>query len=328
MNFAKIAFGALLLAVGALLLAVPLGFAPPDTPIFLLRYWPVLLIAFGLAFLASVIKNRFLGCVAVLLILGGTALGIFWMKQHHRPGKAPRGVSSLDLGGARVSSLTVRVRTFAGRLEVGAASGRSRALSIGVSGLPGDSAVGYRFDVSGKKAVLEWPQVQGGFGIPPPGAAVVVRVPEALPLTLNWRGRLASMRADLARLRITRLDAHEIASSILVELGDARPEEIRIGGFASSVTIRIPADCPIRLVSRSPLVLRNLPSDFVEQAKGRGKDRVDVAEGRGRPVKIIVDGPLIRVTIERSPSTKALVKEGSEWQEAEGTASRSHSPWS
>jgi len=76
MNFGKIALGALLLAIGVLLVAVRAGWAHPDTPILLLRYWPLLLIAFGLAFLASVIKNPFMGCLAVLLILGGTALSV------------------------------------------------------------------------------------------------------------------------------------------------------------------------------------------------------------------------------------------------------------
>ena len=85
------------------------------------------------------------------------------------------------------------------------------------------------------------------------------------------------MHADLTRLKPTRCVFHEIASSVRMELSDAgRPEEIRIRGFLSSVHIRIP---------------------------GRGKGRVHTAEGRGRLVKIFVDGPLIHVAIERAPLT-------------------------
>ena len=71
-----------------------------------------------------------------------------------------------------------------------------------------------------------------------------------------------------------------------------------------------------------------MPFDFEKEARERGKDEVHVAKGRGRPVTIVVDGPLVRVTIDRKPITTNLVKEEREWPEMEGTASRFHSPWS
>src|SRR5882672_12032936 len=117
MNFGKIALGALLLAIGVLLLAVRAGWAHPDTPILLLRFWPLLLVAFGLAFLASVIKNPFMGCLAVILILGGTALGMYWMNRQAKEG-VPRATASIDLAKARVGSLSVRVQTNLGRFYI------------------------------------------------------------------------------------------------------------------------------------------------------------------------------------------------------------------
>ncbi|MBI4364027.1 MAG: hypothetical protein HY568_01225, partial [Candidatus Latescibacteria bacterium] len=51
MSFGKLAFGAFLVAIGGLLLAIQLGFAPPDTVAFALPYWPVILVAFGLVLL-------------------------------------------------------------------------------------------------------------------------------------------------------------------------------------------------------------------------------------------------------------------------------------
>src|SRR5882762_11664303 len=109
MNFGKIALGALLLAIGVLLVAVRAGWAHPDTPILLLRYWPLLLIAFGLAFLASAIKNPFLGCLAVLLILGGTALGVLWMNRRPEQGSGSVRVSAVDLSKTNPESLSARV---------------------------------------------------------------------------------------------------------------------------------------------------------------------------------------------------------------------------
>jgi len=304
MSFGKIAFGALLIAVGVLLLAPRTGLAPPDAPMILLRYWPILLIAFGLAFLASATKNHFLGCFASLLILGGTVFGLFWMTRHQKAAPVLRGVSSIDLGRAKVESLAVRVRSLAGGFDIAGMPGRSRMLSVGVRNAAGDSGAGYRFEASGKSAVLEWPQVLGSFGLPPPGAAVSIQVQEALPVALSWRGRLASMHADLTRLKPTRCVLDEIASTARMELGDAgRPEEILVRGFLSTIQIRVPTGCPVQLVTHSPFTMTALPSDFMEHAQGRGKGRVHSVEGIGRLVRIFVEGPFILVKIERAPVT-------------------------
>ncbi len=311
MNFGKIALGTLILAIGALLLAVHMGFAHPDTPVFLLRYWPLLLIAFGLAFLAGAIKNPLLGCFAIVLILGGTALGVFWVNHQQKQGRLAHAPSSIDIGRANVGSLSVRVRTFAGTFDFRGAPG-PRAVVIGLRGGAGDSAVGYRFEVAGKKAVLDWPQVRGGLGIPPPAARLEVRVPRRLPVSLTWTGWLASMRADLADLDPTRCAIHGILSVSRIDFGDAgRPEEIRVWGLLASTRIRIPGDCPVRIVSHSPFVLRSFPSDVEEQAQGRAKERVDAAGGRGRPVRIDVDGAFVRIQIDRMPLTKVTTLEAS-----------------
>jgi hypothetical protein len=327
MNFGKIAFGALVLAIGVVLLAIRMGWVPPDTPLFLIRFWPVLLIAFGLAFLAGAIKNPLLGSLAVLLILGGVALGIFWMNQGEMQGKASFEVGTIHLDEAP-PSLSVRVRTFMSSFYIGGGVPRSKALTIRVRTFAADSAVGYRFVHTGKgRALLEWPLRPGWLGLAPLGTSLDIRVPETLPVNLSWRGRFASTRADLTRLKPTRCEFDGIASSIQLGIRDSgRPEEIRIGGFASSVLIRIYGDCPVRLGSRSPFVMRSLPSDFMELALGRGKDKVYAVEGRGAPVRILVDGPFTHIKIERIPSTAALTREDSEWPEPEGTASRSHSP--
>jgi hypothetical protein len=329
MNFGKFAFGALILAIGVLLLAVRVGFAHPDTPILLIRYWPLLLIAFGLAFLAGAIKNPFLGCFAIFLILGGTALGMFWMNHQEKQGKLEHAASHHDLAKGGVASLSVRVHTLAGSLDIAASPQRSSILSIALRGAPGDSAEGYRFTVVDKKAILTWPREEG-FALPPIGAQVTVRAPEAWPMVLRWSGWLASMNADFARLKPSRCALHEILSSGKIAWDDAgRPGEIRVWGLASILRIRIPGDCPVRVMSESPYVFRSFPSDFEEHAPGRGRDRVDAAEGRGAPVNIYVGG-FMRIQIERMPLTAVTTQAGTtredlEWPRRIGTASPSHS---
>ncbi len=274
MNFGKFAFGALILAIGVLLLAVRVGFAHPDTPMFLLRYWPLL----------------------------------------------RQSTVALD----KVRSLSVEVRTFAGRFNIGGGTPPSKGISVRVRG---DFAGGYRFAASDGKAVFEWPRHIGILGVQSPGTSLDVGVPEALPVTLTWYGQLASVHADLTRLEPTSCAFKGIASSILLGIkAAAAPEEVRIWGLFSNVTIRVHGDCPVRLVSHGPFVMRALPSDFEELAPGRGKDRVDAAEGRGRPVRIDVEGMFVRVKIERLPLTAVMTEEESEWYQLESTASRSLSP--
>ena len=306
MNFGKVAFGTLLLVAGALLLAIRLGIVPPDTPGFLLRFWPVLLIAFGLAFLAGALKNPFLGCLSSVLIVGGVAVGVFWLTQRHQEGKVSHGAASIDLRRAKVGSLTVRVRTFAGGFVLEGAPAKSRTLSVTVRNFAGDSASGYRFFASGKTGVLEWPRRLDGLGLAPPGAGVDVQVPEALPVLLDWHGRFSSMRADLARLMPVRCRFDAVFSSLKLELGNAgRPDEIHIEGVLSTVRIRITQDLPVQLVVRSPLTVRTLPSDFVKQTRERGTGLVYTARGRGRVVKIFAEGRLLHVKIERTPGKES-----------------------
>jgi len=307
MNFGKVAFGTLLLVAGVLLLAIRLGLVPPDTPGFLLRFWPVLLIAFGLAFLAGALKNPFLGCLASILIVGGVAVGVFWMIQRHEGAKVSRGVASIDLGRAKVGSLTVRVRTFAGGFDLIGAPAKSRTLYVAVRNSAGDSASGYRFFASGKTGALEWPRRLDGLGLAPPGGGVDVQVPEALPLLLDWRGRFSWMRADLTRLMPVRCRFDAVLSSLHLELGDSgRPDQIHIGGALSTAHIRIAQDVPVQLLVRSPLTVRTLPSDFVKLTQGRGKGLVYTARGRGRVVKVFADGNLLHVKIERIPGKEIL----------------------
>jgi hypothetical protein len=304
MNFGKIAFGALLLAVGVVLLAVRVGFAHPDTPILLLRYWPVLLIAFGLAFLAGAIKNPMLGCFAVLLILGGTALGIWWLSGKHKRAPAAHAGSSLDLGRAGVSSLALRIVTFGGRCDLRGSA--TRTLRIARQDAAADSSIGYRFDVNGGKAVLEYPRSAGPFTLSDPGARLQVEAPSSLPLSLNWSGRAGSLHADLTRLLPARCSLHEIFASCRLDIGGNRPEEIHVWGLGSQLRLRVPADCPVRLMS-SPFTLRTLPSDFEQYAMGShgSKDRVDASEGRGRTLRVYAKGYLMHVMIERMPVVAA-----------------------
>ena len=73
MGFGKLAFGFVLVGMGALLLGAALGYLPHGVWPWLARFWPVLLVGFGLALLANALKNALLGVMLYLML----AIGLF-----------------------------------------------------------------------------------------------------------------------------------------------------------------------------------------------------------------------------------------------------------
>ena len=300
MKFVKLAFGALLVSVGGLLLAIRLGFAPPDSLAVLLPYWPLLLVAFGLAFLASATKNVFLGALAPTLILGGVAFGAFWTAQRHAKGETSHFSHSIDLRGKRVGALTVRTRTLAGNFTLEAGADTARSLEVELRHVAGKPGERQRWIEAGGSGIYEWPVRGGVLDMPPPGANLTIHVPRRVPLRLECGAQMSAMRADLTRLRPERCDLKTFASSLRLALGSGGPpSRIRIESHFSSARILLPANCPVRLDFGSRWNTISVPEDFVELAPGRSKGRAFTSEGRGNMLEIRVEGELNNVRVER-----------------------------
>jgi len=301
-SFGKLALGALLVALGGLFLAIQTGYAPPDTVAFLLPFWPLVLVAFGLALLASAVKNSFFGWLAAAVILGGVAYAVYSNAQRHAHGQVSHEQTEIDLAKMKVRSVTVRSRAFAGTFSIGGSPDKSRSLEFKVRNVPTEAGGGHRFAAAGSAGIFEWPRRRSVFNLAPMGADADLRIPQGMPVRLDCRGKLSSLRFDLTQLKPELCSVKGFASSIRIDLGETgHPEEIYIRGVLTSTRIRIPADCPVRLITHSRLATQRLPSDFVEHALGRSKDRLFTADGRGRPVKIRVEGLLLDLRIERAP---------------------------
>ncbi len=302
MNFGKLVFGALLVAVGGLFLAIRLGFAPPDSVAFLLPFWPALLVAFGLAFLASALKNTALGVLAALVILGGVAFGIYWTAHGHAQGKTAHASASYDLAKQRATSLTIRTRMFAGALALDAAPDSVRSLDVEVRNVAGSPEKRQRFVTAGSAAIYEWPAGEGAFGLPPPGADLKIRVPRRIPVRVECKSRLSLTRADFTRLRPERCDIEAFASSVRIAAGSGGlPERIRIKSHLSGIRIILPGDCSVRLTFESRWNTVSVPPDFVERTPDRSTGRVYTSEGGGRVMRITVEGRLNDFRVERLP---------------------------
>lgn len=303
MGFGKLVLGVLLVGVGALLLAGHIGFLPAGSGSWLLQYWPVLLIAIGLALLANAIKNAFLGWFATVLVIAVLAAGAWWAYHHGAP-ERPAYATMIDLEHPRVRSLTLRARAFGGSIAVdaGAPGDAERRLELTVRGAAGGPEDTHHYQASDGAALLDCPAKGRRAYEAPFGGGISVHAPGRLGLRLETRSLFSNVRADLSRLLPERCSFDAVASIVRVDaIGAGRPSMVRLSGFLSKAEIVIPANAPVRLEVKAPLLTwTTVPDDFMPHAPGRSSAKIWTADGSGRPIVIQADGPLFWLRVKRA----------------------------
>ena len=305
MGFLKLLFGGLLIGIGGILLGTAFGVVSKDVWPSLLQYWPLLLVAIGVALLAHAIKNIVLGWISAILVIAGLLLGAWWFSTHQPKGGAA--VTTIDLAEPPVESVTVRAQTLLGRFVLTGGDATKRGLHIEALHVPEKMKGARHWRVAGRAGVLEWPAADGAGGLPPIGGELHVGAPERTPTRLDLKAYLSTAEADLRTLRSERSSFELMGSSIRVLASDlGQPQRIRVRGFLSNVRVRLPANAPVRVVYSSWFGLRSMPQDFIEHLTGRSRDlrnrdQIFVSEGRGGSILVEIDGPLLRVVIDRAP---------------------------
>jgi hypothetical protein len=303
MKFGKIVIGILLAGLGAMLLAQTLGYLPEGVWPWLTKFWPYLLLAFGFALLANALKNVVIGVIAIALVIACFAFGAFWISLHSKTTKTEHR-TAINLQNPPVQAVTVRARAVAGSLTLNADPSAGHSIVLNAHGVAGEEFAAHRWSASQGSGVLTWP---AQFRLTEPGlvgGTFRVRAPPQTTIRLGLVSYFASTTADLTDLRPEPCDVRAVGSSVRVLVGPARPPKIRVHGFLSNIEIRLPSDCPARIECSSLLVLRSFPNDFLEHVAttpARGKVTSWTAEGSGKPVQIVVDGPFMRVRVVREP---------------------------
>ena len=303
MSFGKLFVGALLVGVGAVLLGTSLGYLSGDVWPSLLQYWPLLVVAIGIAFLAGAIKNIVLGWISAVIVVGGLLLGAWWFTTHQPKTRGAGAAMAINLQKTPVTSVTFRGRALLGRIEVRAGGDTTRAIRVESLHVPEKMKRDLGWSVSGRAGILDWPARDGIGGTAPVGGEVHAIFPPRTAVRLDLRAHLSTLEADLRSLEAERATFQVIGSSIRVVASDrGEAQRIRIHGFLSNATIRLPANAPARVVYSKWFGLRRMPPDFVEYLHGSGKDQIYRSEGRGASILIEIDGPLLRIDIERAPA--------------------------
>jgi len=303
-KFTKLVLGVLLAGVGAILLAGHLGFLPAGMGGWLFHYWPILLIAIGLALLANAVNNGLLGWISTILVIGILAYAAWWA-YHHGASTPPSYAKVYDLARPRVEAVTLRARVFGGSLVVASKSGPRAARTLdltasGVGGMGHEEGTAPSFHSSGGAAILDWPPGKPHVYQAPLGGDLRVVAPERMRIRLEAKSLFSEVRTDFSRLRPERFDVEAYGSSVrITATGATSPTLLRVRGTLSNVDLRIPPSGPVRIEFSSALSFRSLPEDFVERKGAHAKVKVWTSDGNGPLLRIRVEGPLIHLRIRR-----------------------------
>jgi hypothetical protein len=303
MSFGKLVLGIILVGVGALLLAAPLGLLPDGVWPWLLKFWPVLLLGVGLAFLANGLKNAVLGVFAAALVVGCLGFAAYWISQHTSDAKRSHD-AVFDLERPMVSAVTVHGRSIAGGLSIQADARANHEIRASIRGVPGATGLEPVWRASDGVGVLLWPPAKGVEQSASVGGRLGVSVPVHTAVRCVWESWGSWADADVTGLRLERCEFRAVCSNIRVALGGSgRPSKIVVRGTLSNVEIRVPSDCPVRIEAMSRLSMRSLPTDFLEHVSGRAGPGATywTSDGKGRPLVIRVEGPLMRLHVTREP---------------------------
>jgi cell wall-active antibiotic response 4TMS protein YvqF len=306
MGFGKLVFGFFLVGMGALLLCAALGYLPNGVWPWLARFWPVLMLAFGLGLLANGLKNVLLGVIALALVTAAFVFGGYWISKHTEKASPPTQVTVIDLAHPGVRALQIHGRTVGGSFGIHTQPGDLDEVRFSARDILGHDVIAHAYEPKEGVGYLVWPKspMLGDAGLF--GGTVDARLPVRQRVVLGTSAYFAFGTIDLTQDVLEQVDIKAISSSVRLAVGPMRPRSIRVHGFLSNIEIRLPAGAAARIEYSSPLTWRSFPDDFVEHVSGRvkGKAAFWTAEGKGPPTVIHLDDHLMRLRVYREPLKK------------------------
>jgi hypothetical protein len=306
MGFGKLFIGFFLVGMGALLLGAALGYLPQGVWPWLARFWPVLLVGFGIALLANALKNALLGVFALALVAAAFVFGGYWISKHTETGLPPTQSTVIDLAHPGVRTLKINARTVGGSFAIHTQPEDIDKARMSAKNIFGHDMIAHGYEAKDGVGYLVWPTapIVGDAGLF--GSTVDARLPERQRVMLRSSNYFAFGTINLTQDVLEEAEVKAISSSVRLQVGPLRPRAIRVHGLLSNVEIRLPADAGARVEYTSPLTWHSFSNDFVEHVSGRvkGKAAFWTVEGKGPLTVIHVDGHLMRIRVYREPPPK------------------------
>src|SRR5512138_333487 len=273
MGFGKLAFGFFLVGMGALLLGAALGYLPQGVWPWLARFWPVLLVCFGLAFLASALKNVLMGVIALAILAAAFVFGGYWISKHTAKGPPPTQATVIDLAHPGVRTLQVHGRTLGGSFTIRTQPGSLDEARITARNILGHDVIAHGYEPKQGIGYLVWPtsMMFGDFGLF--GSTIDAALPERQRVLVHSSNYFAFGTIDLTQDAVEEIEIKAVSSSVRLAVGEMRPRVIRVKGCLSNIDIRLPADAAVRVEYGSTATWHALGKDFEEHVSARVKDK-------------------------------------------------------
>lgn len=259
---------ALLVGLGGIFLASNLGYLTLSSWELVLRFWPVLLIAFGLdiligrrsalsAALGVLLGLALVAAILALVVLAPTGIG----------GSADTQTISQPLQGATLASVSVVNAVGQLNLSAGASSGRLAEGQVTLAGLNDlrqdfsvdDGRAVYRLESQGQPTVYP-------FSGNTERGRWELQLTSAIPLELSSRMLLGSQQVDLRGLKLERFDSETILGSNTLTL----PEDTSLNGSAKTtigeLVLRVPRHTAIRIQVDTGITTIHLPEGYYRQS--------------------------------------------------------------
>lgn len=283
------AWGIILIVLGALWLLSNLGLFSWDFWNALWLLWPLALILLGLGLLLRGYRQRVPILVGVALV--GGALLLAW---NARPGaQGTTEVLSIPLQGATIAEVSLRVGV--GRLEVGAlAAGSPNLLQGQINLLPGERLERQIERSDGVRVTL---RTQGQVSGPVSRSkGWNLNLSPTPILKLNFETGVGESELKLHDLRLERLDVQSGVGQVRIELPGQGQYSARIQGGVGQIEVKLPQGVGVRLTARAGIGGVETPSDLISQGQGHYEsENYATAENR---IDLEVQGGIGRVQIQ------------------------------
>ena len=297
----RLIWGVLLVAAGALFLAVNAGWVDWGFVISLWQLWPLLLVAAGINLILGERNQTLATGLIVLVVLGGIAFAwVYWDQgAGARFGTGPLAAHQIDQpASAQVRSARVALDTGAAQVlvhELGAGGGsrlvEGTYLTRGEPTITQQIENGvYSLDISQRSRFGVWPWAGGSSG----RERLDLGLAGDIPWTLDLNAGATRTEIDLSQVLLQELTIDAGASSITVVVGDVTPDgRIEIKGGAGSYRVTLPRDRRVQLELESSVSSRNLDPAF--ESTG---DNTWASPGAGPPIAVRIEASVSSVRVD------------------------------
>lgn len=239
-------FPVLLIAAGALVLAMNFGLVRADVWLDLVTLWPVLLIGAGLSIMLGGSRvGALLAAGVTLALLAGGAL---WL-QTNRTASSPAQSEAISESAAGLRSAHVTLAPGAAAVHVKALAADSTDLIAGTASAGRGGTLVPNFDRDGATARFELREegpVLLGFGNVR-GRTWDLGLARDVPLALEIDAGVGQVIVDLTDIALTSLDLNLGVGEVIATLPDAGRMDVDVDGGVGSFTLRLPAGLAARI---------------------------------------------------------------------------------